>query len=62
MLADAGPSLLPASIPTTPAPAFPIRLIALDIDGTIIGDDHEVGAARSRPCAARWNATSRCRW
>ncbi len=44
MLADARPSLLPASIPTTPAPAFPIRLIALDIDGTIIGDDHEVGA------------------
>ncbi len=44
MLADAGPSLLPASIPTTPAPVFPIRLIALDIDGTIIGDDHEVGA------------------
>ena len=26
----------------TPAPEFPIRLIALDIDGTIIGDDHAV--------------------
>lgn len=24
-------------------PAFPIRLVALDIDGTIIGDDHVVG-------------------
>ncbi len=27
----------------SPAPAFPIRLIALDIDGTLIGDDHEIG-------------------
>jgi hypothetical protein len=44
MLATAGPSLLPASIPATPDPIFPIRLIALDIDGTIIGDDHEIGA------------------
>ena len=39
-----GPSapLMPASLPITPEPGFPIRLIALDIDGTIIGDDHEV--------------------
>jgi Cof subfamily protein (haloacid dehalogenase superfamily) len=34
--------LMPASLPITPEPAFPIRLIALDIDGTIIGDDHAV--------------------
>ena len=34
--------LMPAVLPVTPAPAFPIRLIALDIDGTIIGDDHEI--------------------
>ena len=33
---------MPASLPITPAPEFPVRLIALDIDGTIIGDDHEV--------------------
>ena len=26
----------------TPEPILPIRLIALDIDGTIIGDDHEI--------------------
>ena len=44
MLATARPSLMPATIPTTPDPAFPIRLIALDIDGTIIGDDHEIAA------------------
>jgi len=25
------------------APAFPIRLIALDIDGTLVGDEHEIG-------------------
>jgi Cof subfamily protein (haloacid dehalogenase superfamily) len=41
-LAVAGPSLLPASLPATPDPVLPIRLIALDIDGTIIGDDHEI--------------------
>jgi Cof subfamily protein (haloacid dehalogenase superfamily) len=35
-------SLMPATLPATPDPAFPIRLIALDIDGTIIGDDHEI--------------------
>ena len=35
-------ALLPAVIPVTPAAVFPIRLIALDIDGTIIADDHEV--------------------
>lgn len=27
-----------------PTPAFPIRLIALDLDGTLIGDDLELGA------------------
>lgn len=27
----------------TPPPQFPIRLIALDIDGTLIGDDHLIG-------------------
>jgi Cof subfamily protein (haloacid dehalogenase superfamily) len=36
------PSLMPATVPKTPKPELPIRLIALDIDGTIIGDDHEV--------------------
>jgi Cof subfamily protein (haloacid dehalogenase superfamily) len=41
-LTDAGPSLLPTSLPVTPDPAFPIRLIALDIDGTIIGDDQAI--------------------
>jgi Cof subfamily protein (haloacid dehalogenase superfamily) len=34
---------LPASLPASPEPQFPIRLIALDIDGTIIGDDHTIG-------------------
>ena len=34
--------LMPAILPVTPAPELPIRLIALDIDGTIIGDDHEI--------------------
>jgi Cof subfamily protein (haloacid dehalogenase superfamily) len=28
---------------SSPAPEFPIRLIALDIDGTLIGDDHDIG-------------------
>ena len=41
-LVAASAPLMPASLPTTPEPEFPIRLIALDIDGTIIGDDHEV--------------------
>jgi Cof subfamily protein (haloacid dehalogenase superfamily) len=41
-LATAGSSLLPAALPVTPDPLLPIRLIALDIDGTIIGDDHEI--------------------
>jgi len=27
----------------SPEPEFPIRLIALDIDGTLIGDDHDIG-------------------
>ena len=34
--------LMPATLPVTPEPLLPIRLIALDIDGTIIGDDHEI--------------------
>jgi Cof subfamily protein (haloacid dehalogenase superfamily) len=37
------PSLMPAMVPRTPDPMLPIRLVALDIDGTIIGDDHDVG-------------------
>lgn len=37
-------ALLPSVVPITPEPRFPIRLIALDIDGTLIGDDHEVTA------------------
>ena len=41
-------SLMPAVVPETPEPAFPIRLIALDIDGTIIGDDHEIAARTIR--------------
>jgi Cof subfamily protein (haloacid dehalogenase superfamily) len=41
-LATVGSGLTPASLPVTPEPELPIRLIALDIDGTIIGDDHEI--------------------
>ncbi len=41
------PSFMPDVVPRTPAPELPIRLIALDIDGTIIGDDHVI-AARTR--------------
>ncbi|HEX7346942.1 MAG TPA: Cof-type HAD-IIB family hydrolase [Candidatus Limnocylindrales bacterium] len=41
-LIAASAPLRPAALPTTPEPEFPIGLIALDIDGTIIGDDHEV--------------------
>ena len=52
-------SLVPATVPLTPEPVFPIRLIALDIDGTIIGDDYDiarrtvdaVGAAMGRGVA-----------
>ena len=33
-------ALLPERVPATPDPILPIRLIALDIDGTLIGDDH----------------------
>lgn len=33
----------PAAAFASPAPEFPIRLIALDIDGTLIGDDHDIG-------------------
>ena len=35
-------ALMPTLLPITPDPELPIRLIALDIDGTIIGDDHEI--------------------
>ena len=41
-LIAASAPLRPAALPITPEPEFPIGLIALDIDGTIIGDDHEV--------------------
>lgn len=41
LVAPAAP-LMPATLPVTPDPEFPIRLIALDIDGTIIGDDHVI--------------------
>ena len=41
------PSFMPETVPTTPDPLLPIQLIALDIDGTIIGDDHKV-ADRTR--------------
>jgi Cof subfamily protein (haloacid dehalogenase superfamily) len=51
-LAVAAPSLLPASLPTTPDPVLPIRLIALDIDGTIIGDDHEIAERTVRAVRA----------
>lgn len=44
----AGGSLLPVAMPVTPPPAFPIGLIALDIDGTIIGDDHAIAARTIR--------------
>ena len=37
-----GSGLMPATLPVTPEQELPIRLIALDIDGTIIGDDHEI--------------------
>jgi Cof subfamily protein (haloacid dehalogenase superfamily) len=39
------PSFAPSSATAvaSPAPEFPIRLIALDIDGTLIGDDHDIG-------------------
>jgi Cof subfamily protein (haloacid dehalogenase superfamily) len=48
MLATLGPTLMPAIVPATPEPQFPIRLIALDIDGTIIGDDHEIATRTIR--------------
>ena len=44
------------------APEFPIRLIALDIDGTLIGDDHDHRATHAWPrCGRRWPGTSRSR-
>jgi hypothetical protein len=43
---------LPASLPSTPEPEFPIRLIALDIDGTIIGDDHAIAERTIRAVRA----------
>jgi Cof subfamily protein (haloacid dehalogenase superfamily) len=51
-LATAGSSLLPASLPATPDPLLPIRLIALDIDGTIIGDDHAIAERTLRAVRA----------
>ena len=51
-LTSSGPLLMPDTLPVTPEAAFPIRLIALDIDGTIIGDDHEV-AERTTAAVAR---------
>ena len=35
-----------------PEPEFPIRLIALDIDGTLIGDDHDIGPRAMAAVAA----------
>lgn len=46
------PSLMPASLPRTPDPELPIRLVALDIDGTIIGDDHEIAQRTIRAVRA----------
>ncbi|HUP54447.1 MAG TPA: Cof-type HAD-IIB family hydrolase [Methylomirabilota bacterium] len=46
---------------TSPAPEFPIRLLALDIDGTLIGDDHDIGPrtlAAVRAAMARGVAVS----
>jgi Cof subfamily protein (haloacid dehalogenase superfamily) len=43
---------MPETVPTTPDPIFPIRLIALDIDGTLIGDDHAVGARTKKAVRA----------
>ena len=41
-------------IPPTPPPEFPIRLVALDIDGTLIGDDLIIGPrTRAAVAAAR---------
>ena len=51
-LTSSRPLLMPDTLPVTPEAAFPIRLIALDIDGTIIGDDHEV-AERTTAAVAR---------
>jgi hypothetical protein len=51
-LVVAGTPLLPASLPSTPEPEFPIRLIALDIDGTIIGDDHAIAERTIRAVRA----------
>ena len=42
------PSFMPDVVPRTPARSFPIRLIALDIDGTLIGDDLVLGRADAR--------------
>jgi Cof subfamily protein (haloacid dehalogenase superfamily) len=54
-LVAAGTPLLPASLPSTPEPEFPIRLIALDIDGTIIGDDHAIAERTIRAVRAALN-------
>jgi Cof subfamily protein (haloacid dehalogenase superfamily) len=38
-----GPGGRPDRALPSPEPEFPIRLITLDIDGTLIGDDHDIG-------------------
>jgi Cof subfamily protein (haloacid dehalogenase superfamily) len=35
-------SFMPETVPKTAVPELPIRLVALDIDGTIIGDEHDI--------------------
>jgi len=45
-------ALMPTLLPITPDPELPIRLIALDIDGTIIGDDHEIAERTSNAVRA----------
>ncbi|HET8783990.1 MAG TPA: HAD hydrolase family protein, partial [Candidatus Limnocylindrales bacterium] len=47
MTSSTAAPLLPKVLPVTPDPELPIRLIALDIDGTIIGDDHEIAERTS---------------
>jgi Cof subfamily protein (haloacid dehalogenase superfamily) len=46
------PSFMPEVVPKTPDPQLPIRLVALDIDGTIIGDDHDISERTIRAVRA----------
>ena len=39
---------IPSNLPARVEPAFPIRLIALDIDGTLVGDDLTIGPRTTR--------------